>query len=175
MQPAIVAKCRNRLLSIGCVTQDPNDPRHRSPRRALPWLPTGRSASAAFPAPVPVCRFMGHHPTWSLRGVGRKAANPARDRSDFLVGDGLPLAVSCMRSSTILEGSRRDEISRLISGNFSHHSAEYLAHMIASPAASRQLVISTTEARLCAPFASGLGLRGLRHCSTGQNLGPLTS
>src|SRR5262245_19136369 len=80
-----------------------------------------------------------------------------------------------MRSSTILEGSRRDEISRLISGSFSHHSAEYLAHMIASPAASRQLVISTTEARLCAPFASGLGLRGLRHCSTGQNLGPLTS
>src|SRR5215471_1003835 len=108
--------------------------------------------------PLFQCRFMGHHPTWSLRGVGRKAANPARDRSDFLVGDGLPLAVSCMRSSTILEGSHRDEISRLISGIFSHHSAEYLAHMIASPAASRQLVISTTEARLCAPFAaSGWG------------------
>src|SRR5262245_19504266 len=90
--------------------------------------------------------------------AGLCAANPARDRSDFLVGDGLPLAVSCMRSSTILEGSRRDEISRLISGIFSHHSAEYLAHMIASPAASRQLVISTTEARLCAPFAaSGWG------------------
>src|SRR5262249_44964101 len=98
-----------------------------------------------------ICRFMGHHPTWSLRGVGRKAANPECDRSDFLVGDGLPLGVSCMRSSTILEGSRRDEISRLISGIFSHHSAEYLAHMIASPAASRQLVKSTTEARLCAP------------------------
>jgi hypothetical protein len=154
LQPAIVAKCRNRLLSIGCVTQDPNDPRHCSPRRALPWLPTCRSVSAAFPAPVPVCRFMRHQSTWSLRGVGRKAANPARDRSDFLVGDGLPLAVS----STILEGSRRDEISRLISGIFSHHSAEYLAHMIASPAASRQLVISTTEARLCTPFAVGAGV-----------------
>src|SRR5215813_14928109 len=101
---------------------------------------------------------MGHHSRWSLRGVRRKAANPARDRSDFLVGDGLPLAVSCMRSSTILEGSRHDEISRLISGNFSHHSAEYLAHMIASPAASRQLVINTTEARLCAPFAGELRL-----------------
>jgi hypothetical protein len=76
---------------------------------------------------------MGHHSTWSLRGAGCKAANPARDRSDFLVGDGLPLAVSCIRSSTIIEGSRRDEISRLISGIFSYHSAEYLAHMIASP------------------------------------------
>src|SRR5262245_66006155 len=121
-------------------------------------------------SPVPVRRFMGHHSTWSLRG-----ASPARDRSDFFVGDGLPLAVSCMRSSTILERSRRDEISRLISGNFSHHSAEYLAHMIASPAASRQLVISTTEARLCAPFAGGLRLRGLRHCFKEGNLGPLTS
>src|SRR5262245_4097735 len=79
-------------------------------------------------SPVPVRRFMGHHSTWSLRG-----ASPARDRSDFLVGDGLPLAVSCMRSSTILDGSSRYEVSRLISGNFSHHSGEYLAHMIASP------------------------------------------
>ena len=156
MQPAIVAKSRNRLLSIGCVTQDPNDPRHRSPRRALPWLPTGRSASAAFPAPVPVCRFMGHHPTWSPRGVGRKAANPARDRSDFLVGDGLPLAVSCMRSSTTLEGSCRAEISRLISAIFSHHSAEYLPAIIASRLLIQQhLVISATEARLCTPFVLG--------------------
>ena len=87
--------------------------------------------------PSPCSSVPVHHPTWRLRGVGRKAANPARDRSDFLVGDGLPLAVSCMRSSTILEGSRRDEISRFRSGIFSHHSAEYLAHIIASRLASR--------------------------------------
>jgi hypothetical protein len=75
----------------------------------------------------------------------------------------------------IPEGSRREEISRLISGIFSHHSAEYLAHMIASPAASRRLLISTTEARLCAPFAGGLRPRRLRHCFKEENLGPLTS
>src|SRR5262249_19205453 len=100
---------------------------------------------------------MGHHSTWSLRGVRRQAANPARDRSDFLVGDGLPLAVSCMRSSTILEGSRRDEISRVISGIFSHHSAEYLAHVIASQAASRQLVIKHNRGEIMYTLCVGAG------------------
>jgi hypothetical protein len=96
----------------------------------------------------------GHHST--LKGAGCEAGNSARDRSDFLVGDGMPLAVSCMRASTILEVSRRDEISPSISGIFSHHSAEYLAHVLSpSPAASWQLVISTTEARLCTSFAVG--------------------
>ena len=45
--------------------------------------------------------------------------------------------------------------------------------MIASPAASRPLVISTTEARLCTPLAVGLRLRGLRHPFKEETLGHL--
>src|ERR1700746_124741 len=80
----------------------------------------------------------------SRRGFAALKPAPLRGVSDFVMGDGPPLAVAWMSSATALEGSCRAEISRLISAIFSHHSAEYLAHMIASPAASRQLVISTT-------------------------------
>jgi len=156
LQPAIVAI----PLSTGCVTQDPNEPHHWVARDAPSMASNVPVGLGGVPSPCSNVPVMAHHSTWSLRDGRVQGSDPARDRSDFLAGDSLPLAVSCIRSSTIPEGSHRDEISRLISGIFSHHSAEYLAHMIASPAASRRLVISTTEARLCTPFAVGAGLRG---------------
>jgi hypothetical protein len=75
--------------------------------------------------------------------------------SDVVVGDGWPLAVACMRSSTTLEGSCRGEISRLISAIFSHHSAEYLPAIIASRLRVNGTSYKHNRARLCAPVALG--------------------
>jgi hypothetical protein len=54
------------------------------------------------------------------------------DVSDFLSGEGLELAVACMRSSMTLERTSGAKISRLRPVIFCHHSAEYLPPIIAS-------------------------------------------
>ena len=84
-----------------------------------------------------------------LKEAGQ-AVEPRPGCSDFLAGDGLALAVACMRSSMTLKGSCGAEISRLIPAICSHHSAEYLPPITASRLRINIIpIVSITEARLC--------------------------